>query len=54
MQTYEKISESFDHTIQNTIDTLEAKIVDIRNINVSAKGGTTTTANAGGAAAAGI
>ena len=51
MQTYEKISESFDHTIQNTIDTLEAKIVDIRNINVTTKGGP----NQGGAgAAAGI
>ena len=50
MQTYEKISESFDHTIQNTIDTLEAKIVDIRNLNVSAKGGPNAP---GGAAAAG-
>ena len=33
LSTYEKISESFDFTIQNTINTLEAKIMDIKTMN---------------------
>ena len=33
ISTYEKMSESFEHTLQNTIDTLETKIADIKTMN---------------------
>ena len=33
LSTYEKIAESFDYTIQNTINLLEAKIADIKTMN---------------------
>ena len=33
ISTYEKMSESFDLTLQNTIDTLENKIADIKTMN---------------------
>ena len=33
ISTYEKMQESFDLTLQNLIDTLEGKIVDIKAMN---------------------
>ena len=33
ISTYEKMAESFEHTLKNTIDTLETKIADIKTMN---------------------
>ena len=33
ISTYEKMSASFEHTLKNTIDTLETKIADIKTMN---------------------
>ena len=33
ISTYERMSESFDVTLQNTIDTLESKIAEMKTAN---------------------
>ena len=35
LSTYEKMSASFEHTLQNTIDTLETKIAEIKGMNMA-------------------
>ena len=47
ISTYEKMQESFEHTLQNTIDTLETKIADIKTMN-QAKAPTTGMGAASG------
>ena len=37
ISSYEKVAESFDNTLQNTIDTLETKISEIKQFNQARK-----------------
>ena len=38
LTTYEKINESFEHTLNNTIDQLEGRIAEIKTMNASKNG----------------